>query len=223
MLRSQLKNLKAALPEHPGVSGGEDYINSAVLILLSEISGEMNFILQKRSANVRQGGEIGFPGGAFDPSVDKNTADTAVRETCEEMGLAADEISLIGQCDSVMSISGMLVEGFIGLAEIKDPRILDINPHEVERAFSVPVSFFEKNDPGIYRVNVMAHPSITDRMGHERVIFPAKELGLPERYHKPWGTAALQKVYVYRYDGEIIWGMTARFIFDMVKKIKELK
>ena len=76
--------------------------------------------MQKRSANVRQGGEIGFPGGMFDPITDKNPKDTAVRETIEEMGIARDKIEIIGRTDTVISITGSIVEGFVGFTEIED-------------------------------------------------------------------------------------------------------
>ncbi len=177
--------------------------------------------MQKRSANVRQGGEIGFPGGMFDPIADKNPKDTAVRETIEEMGIARDKIEIIGRTDTVISITGSIVEGFVGFTEIEDISMLKINPKEVERVLAAPVSYFEQNDPEIYKINIMAHPSIIDKKGRKKVIFPAKELSLPERYSRPWGSI-LQKVFVYRYGGEIIWGITARFIYDLVNKIKDV-
>ncbi len=222
MLKSQLKDLAGILPVHPGIIGRDEYTNSSVLILMFEKDNELSFILQKRSANVRQGGEIGFPGGVFDPGRDRNTEDTALRETMEEMGIPRDKIHLIGQTDSLITMSGMIVDGFIAVAEIEDPQKLDINPAEVEKVLSVPVSFFEENDPEIFSVNAVVQSSVIDSSGNEKIIFPAKELDLPERYHKSWG-GSLRKVYLYRYGGELIWGMTARFIFDLAGMIKELK
>jgi 8-oxo-dGTP pyrophosphatase MutT (NUDIX family) len=221
LLKSEINGLAGALPVRPGINGIDEYSRSSVMILMSEIKREMNFILQKRAANVRQGGEIGFPGGMFDPSRDRSPADTAIRETAEEMGITGEDIRIIGQVDSVLSNSGIVVDGFLGVAAVDDPQSLDISPGEVEKVIAAPVSFFESNDPEIYKVNIKAHPSITDRKGRERILFPAKELALPDMYSRPWGSG-MQKVYVYRYENEVIWGITARFIYDIVKRIKSL-
>ncbi|MFZ3129566.1 MAG: hypothetical protein WA125_00300, partial [Desulfosporosinus sp.] len=66
-----------------------------------------------------------------------------------------------------------------------------------------------------------AHPSYTNHTGTEVISFPAKELGLPERYWKPWGNARYN-IFVYRVAGETIWGITARLVRDVIAKIKSL-
>jgi hypothetical protein len=54
--------------------------------------------------------------------------------------------------------------------------------------------------------------------GEEKVLFPAKKLGLPEKYHTSW---PLRKsaVYVYNYKGIIIWGLTAAIIREIASLI----
>ena len=66
MKKDCLKRLVSNLPKHPNVLGISRFFNSAVLIPLVKIDGEYNLIFQKRAANIRQGGDICFPGGGFE-------------------------------------------------------------------------------------------------------------------------------------------------------------
>ncbi len=217
MLKEKLDFLKKKLPACPGINGRDEYINTAVLILLMKIEGELHFIFQKRSEQVRHGGEICFPGGMFDPAMDRNFRDTALRETTEELGIPGNKIEIIGCVDTVVASMGATIDGFVGLAKTKNLEELSINHKEVEKVFTVPVSYFENNKPEIYKARLMVHPSYTDKDGKEIILFPARELNLPEYYSKPWGNA-VQAIYLYRWQDEIIWGITARFIYDLVKK-----
>lgn len=214
-----LEGLQGKLPVVPGIHGKEDYFNSAVLVLLMLINEEYHFVLQKRAVNIRQAGEICFPGGKFDPVQDANYRDTAIRETVEELGVSSDKIRIIGNLDTVVAIMNTTVDSFLGILDISSLENLQINRHEVEQVFAIPVSFFEDNEPETYKVNVRVHPTYVNQAGEEVTIFPAQELGLPERYHKPWGYA-MREVIVYRVQGITIWGMTARLIRDVVIKLR---
>jgi len=77
MNKNDLENLKKKLPPIPGILGKEEYFNAAVLIPLMMINGEYHFLFEKRAAHIRQGGEVCFPGGEFDPEVDTSFQDTA--------------------------------------------------------------------------------------------------------------------------------------------------
>lgn len=162
-----------------------------------------------------------FPGGKFDPKKDKNYQETAVRETEEELGITADRIKIIGPLDTVISTIGTTVDAFLGILDVESLENLSINIPEVERIFTVPVSHFEANEPDVYQVILEVHPSHLNQAGEEVVTFPAKELGLPERYHKQWGNVK-SNIYVYKVNDVTIWGITARLIRDVVRKIKEI-
>jgi 8-oxo-dGTP pyrophosphatase MutT (NUDIX family) len=78
-------------PEHRPREG-------AVLILLypKQAGGELHLVLTRRSDTVADHkGQISFPGGSVDPE-DASTADTALREACEEIGVCSDELRLLG-------------------------------------------------------------------------------------------------------------------------------
>jgi len=219
MDKSMLEDLVKKMPVVPGINGKEEYFNSAVLALLILINGEYHFIFQKRSATIRQAGQICFPGGKFDPDKDADFKETAVRETAEELGVASDKISIIGTLDTIFSVRGTSVDAFLGVIDISSLDDLNINSDEVERIFSVPVSYFEKTEPEVYQVSITASPSYINQAGEEVILLPAKELGLPEMYTRPWGNM-MNNVYVYRVAGVTIWGITARLIRDVIAKIR---
>ena len=58
------------------------YFESAVMMCVANINGKDCFILEKRAKNIRQAGEISFPGGKKDET-DKNFRETAIRESIE--------------------------------------------------------------------------------------------------------------------------------------------
>jgi peroxisomal coenzyme A diphosphatase NUDT7 len=216
-----MEGLREKWPVTPGINGKEERFNSAVLVLLILVDEEYHFVFQKRAANIRQPGEICFPGGKFDPKIDVGFRETAIRETSEELGVAREKISVIGTLDTIIAPMGTTVDAFLGIIDVGSLDNLRISSEEVEKVFTVPVSYFEDIEPEAYEIYFTAHPSYTNQTGAEVISFPAKELGLSERYWKPWGNAPYN-VFVYRVAGEIIWGITARLIRDVIAKIKNL-
>lgn len=221
MKHHHLELLKDLLPVVPGMVDKKELFFSAVLALLASIDGEYHFIFEKRSSNVRQGGQICFPGGQIDPRLDANSQEAAVRETVEELGISKEKITVIGKLDTFIAPLGVSVEGFMGIAQITGLDELKISTSEVERVFSVPVSYFMENKPKEYDTIVRVHPTYLDENGKEVVMFPARELGLAEMYTRPWGERRL-KMYIYNVENEVIWGITSRFINDIVNKLKQL-
>lgn len=211
--------LQQTLSIQPEIRIGEQYVRTAVLVLLVLLDGEYHFVFQKRAPGIRQNGEIGFPGGVCHLE-DTSSQQTAIRETTEEMGIPAEKIRILGALDSLIAPMGALVDAYVGIADIRSLDELNPNVDEVAAVFSVPVSFFESHEPERYETVLKVHPTWPDEVtGKEVVLFPAQELGLPERYAKPWG-GLKHSIYVYRVGQEMIWGITARFIMDVVEKLK---
>lgn len=68
----------------------------------------------------RHAGEISFPGGLADEGED--AASAALREAQEELGLAPEDVELVGALSPVHThVSGILIVPFVGLLG-KDPR-----------------------------------------------------------------------------------------------------
>lgn len=218
----RIEQLESKLPEQPGIHFKEEYVNTAVLVLLVFINGEYHFLLEKRGPNIRQNGEICFPGGVYHPE-DGTPKQTAVRETVEELGIPAEKIKVIGALDTLVAPMGATVDAFVGVADIRNLDEIKPNKDEVEFVFTVPVSYFETHEPEKYRALLKVHPAeVDEKTGEEVVLFPARELGLPDRYSKPWG-GLKHTIYVYQLEQRVIWGITARFIVDVVNRLKAEK
>lgn len=207
--------LRKKLPERPELIDKEEYFTSSVLIPFVKISSTDSLLFEKRSADIRQGGEISFPGGEFNKEVDKTLREAAIRETIEELGVKREKINVIGQL-GIHIIPGVVVNAFVANIEIESVEEINFDEKEVEKVFSVPVSFFKENPPEVHHINLEAHPYYIDEKGKRIDLLPVEKLKLPSRYSKPWGRFK-RKVYFYNYDGEVIWGITAALIKNVVE------
>lgn len=221
MIRREFEQIKDFFGFDVGINGKDELFNSVVLVLLVEYEEEYHFIFEKRSAHIRQGGEICFPGGKID-DLDDSLEKTAIRETTEEMGIPPSRIKIVGRLNTVVALMGATVDGFIGVTDILLNEI-KTNTDEVESIIIIPVSYFENNEPEKHSVKVTVHPSYIDQeTGEEIILLPVEELGLPERYRNPWGNYH-QKILVYKTEYGPIWGITARLIFEFIEKVKFFK
>ncbi len=111
---------------------------AAVLMPLWERDGRVHVVFTKRNAHLpHHPGQISFPGGAVDPA-DSDLAETALRETCEEIGVCQGLVEVVGRLDQVLTITNFLVTPYLGLV---DPQAdFRPNPVEVERLVVVPLS-----------------------------------------------------------------------------------
>lgn len=198
----------------PGIMDRENYFNSVVLVPFIMINNECHILFQKRAADIRQGGEICFPGGGYDLGKE-TTKEAVIRETVEELGIEKNKIELDARLDTVVAPMGAVVDVFAGKLLVEDIQEMNINRHEVERVFIIPFKYFLENKPEIYQVRLEVQPSYVNSNNEKIELFPVKELGIPERYTEPWG-GKLHDVYVYKYDGEVIWGLTSRIVVSLV-------
>ncbi len=197
----------------------ENYTNFAVLLLLTEVEGNLHFVFEKRAKSIPQGGEVSFPGGEFERGVDESYRDTAIRETVEELGVDEEDLEILGRLGTLISPLGVAIEGFVGILRNCDVKKLKFNCEEVAEVFSVPLDFFINNEPKLYKVKVEIQPSYIDEEGKEKILLPARELGFPKRYSAPWSRIS-HGIYHYEYQHEKIWGITAHLIQEFVKRIK---
>jgi 8-oxo-dGTP pyrophosphatase MutT (NUDIX family) len=206
----------------PGILDSEEYVNTAILVLLLFQNGEYHFVFQKRNSLIRQGGEVCFPGGIVESEQDKSFQETVIRETYEELGIPEDKLTILGGLDTLVHPNGLIINAFLGVANITGIKEMTINTSEVDYVFTVPVSHFEHSAPARYTANIKFHPTYTDlETGREIVLFPAENLGLPKTYTRPWGMGKY-RILVYPVNNEVIWGITAKYVYDVVKKLKQL-
>ena len=211
-----IHHLIANLPLTPSVLDKDEYFNAVVLIPLIKLEGEYHIVFEKRAINIKQGGEISFPGGGADDGEPRKN--TAIRETVEELGIERSNIVIHGRMDTQVGSSRITIDAFLGELMIDSLEELDINKDEVEEVFSIPISYFVDNPAQVYAVMTQTFPIIIDEDGNEEILLPSKELGFPEKYHRAW-SGGKHPVYVYPTEYGAIWGITARFIRDLVSRL----
>ena len=209
-------------PDKPYLIGGDDAMKAAVFVPFAEIDGTEYVLFEKRASGIRQEGEICFPGGAYDAVRDRSFLETAIRETVEELGIKADLISADIHLGYLVANIGASVEIFAGRIKISGKSDLNINRNEVESIHFVPLSFFLENTPDKYKLQIEIKSLSENEEGEKTILFPARQLGLPEKYHNSW-RGRNPDIYVYKYDDIVIWGLTANIIREISEIIKEDK
>ena len=107
--------------------------------LMEQTSGDLLVLLTQRSAELKlHAGQISFPGGRMEGH-DPDIAATALRETHEEVGIAAEQVSVIGYLDPMPTVTGYAVTATVGI--VSEGATVAVDRNEVEYAFEVPLSF----------------------------------------------------------------------------------
>ncbi|HCV00569.1 MAG TPA: CoA pyrophosphatase [Dehalococcoidia bacterium] len=140
------EELRSALQSYqPGRMDRPDAIPAAALLLLYERDDGVHVLFQERSYQVEHHkGEISFPGGARDEK-DGSAAGTALRETYEEVGVAPDDVDLLGELDEIWTISNFRLRTFVGW--LQDwPYPFQLQQSEVAALLEVPLGYLA--EPG---------------------------------------------------------------------------
>lgn len=175
----------------------------AVLLPLIEVNGEWHILYEVRSSALEtQPGEVSFPGGRVEDG--ESPLQAALRETCEELGIAPEQIEYAGELDFIASPYNFMLHAYAGILRNVSQSAIRFSADEVERVVAVPLSFFLRTVPEKYMGEVDIHFAED---------FP---------YHLiPNGTAYRWRkgqypVYFYIYGEIVIWGITARLTLNFV-------
>jgi 8-oxo-dGTP pyrophosphatase MutT (NUDIX family) len=108
---------------------------AGVLALIFPKADVLHVVLTRRTDTLRgHSGQISFPGGKRDPEDISFTA-TALRETCEELGICDDEVEVIGQL-SRFYIPPSHFNVYPTVGYIPYEPLFSPNPYEVAEVFS---------------------------------------------------------------------------------------
>lgn len=176
---------------------------SAVVIPLVKVDGEYRVLYEKRAASLEhQPSEICFPGGGVEEGEIPRTA--AIRETVEELLVSDDQIEILAELDPAVGPSGAPIWPFV--AELHGYENT-FSSDEVEKVFTVPLSWFCQNPPERYMTQLATVP------GED---FPFELIPGGKNY--PWRRKNHEIVF-YRYPEAVIWGVTAKITDEFLKKL----
>lgn len=178
--------------------------DAAVLLPLVNTPDGISVLFEVRAAKLGwQPGDVCFPGGRAECS-DDSFAATALRETCEELGLDAEDVQLIGGLNYLVTHMGPIIHPYVGC--IKDINKINFNKDEVDEIFTVPLTFLIDNPPRV------AHMELANKAGDD---FP---FDLLPRQPREWRKRKGYNVYFYEYGGHVIWGLTARILHGFLNR-----
>ncbi|MDH3764167.1 MAG: CoA pyrophosphatase [Gammaproteobacteria bacterium] len=163
---------------------------AAVMVpfLRIEESWHILYIRRAHYEGDRHSGQVAFAGGKRDEGDDSLLA-TALRETEEEVGIAADDIEVLGHINHHHTISEFQVRPYVAL--MPWPYRLTLDEIEVARAFTMPLNWLAQE--ANYRTEERVHPES----------------------NRPWPV-----VYYDLYDGEMLWGATARMTLSLIDVLR---
>ena len=121
----------------------DQFINSAIVFLIiphDDKPYDLVLIRRTKRANDKHSGEMSFPGGKFDPSLDVSYLDTALRELNEELGIPRKNVKILGALDDHLTPKGFIITAFIGT--IDEGQQFIKQDGEVEEIVKIPVTFF---------------------------------------------------------------------------------
>jgi 8-oxo-dGTP pyrophosphatase MutT (NUDIX family) len=185
-LLNDIGDLHPEAEEYPAGFFNADPKPASVLMPLFRERGDWHMLFIRRSEheNDRHSGQVAFPGGKVD-TTDRSPVAAALREAHEEIGLAPENVRVLGCMKEYRTISNYLVSPVV--SEIRWPLSLTPDSREVSRIFSIPMRWLA--DPDNY---------VTSR----RIL---KEFD-----------ARLQVIHYRRFDGELLWGITARLTLSLI-------
>jgi len=159
---------------------------AAVLCLFVQRQNGWHIVLTQRPETMpSHPGQISFPGGKKEPG--EAVADTALRETEEEIGVGPEAITLLGRLPSFDAVSSFRVTPFVGVLD-NAVRMVP-NPREVEDIFEVPASFLLNPENH--------HPRTVFFDGADHVLIDMPYDGLDGVHRNIWGMTAMMIFRLY--------------------------
>lgn len=167
---------------------------AAVLVPLVREHGAWHvlFIRRAHREGDRHSGQVAFPGGMREAN-DRDLEHTALRETEEELGLDAAHVNVITCLRAYTTVSDFRVTPVVGIVD-DWPLPLTLQALEVARAFTMPLDWLRRRENFTFRAR--RDMDRQSALHHPIIVF------------EPW-------------DGETLWGATARMTVNFIKAIDD--
>lgn len=121
---------------------------------------------------------------------DRDETATALREAWEEIGLNPQDVQVLGHLGKIDTISNYRVTPVVGWLP-RYPYPFHLQTGEVARVFTIPYDFLAQ--PGVYEERQRALPG---------------------------NGTILKAVYFREYDGETLWGASARMMLELIRLLQ---
>ena len=145
-IKHVIENLKDLLAIRPILRIHDSKMKvSAVLVPVFLKNGQYHLLFIQRTERVKEHkGQISFPGGSYEKA-DGSLLNTALREAQEEIGLAPDDVKILGELDdTATATSNYIISPFIGL--IPYPYSFKPDKWETEELIEIPIiALLDKN------------------------------------------------------------------------------
>ncbi|RDY24252.1 CoA pyrophosphatase [Romboutsia maritimum] len=199
-IKNKFKNYK------PYINGHKDMKKASVLIPIIKKDDCYHILFEVRSKNLRnQPNEISFPGGKIEDC--ETPYNTAIRETCEELGTFEENITIISEIDLLITPSNLIIHPYVG--QIKNISNLNINKDEVDHIFLVPITHLIKTKPLLYNNIVKIIPN--EKFPYDII---------PNNHNYKFDTGNYPVLF-YNYENYVIWGITAKILENFLDLITE--
>lgn len=202
-----LNSIETGIAAHiPGLLDGKR--SYAVLVPLVERADGLYVLYEVRAMTLRrQPGEVCFPGGRIEG--EETPEQCAVRETWEELGIAEEDIRVLGRLDFIAHRANFIMYPILAVIPGAAVDRMKLSAAEVGETFEVPLAHLLATDPIEYDYDLIPTPARD---------FPYELLNIPRDYQWQKGS---ENVPVYPWQGHAIWGLTGRITRHLVRLVRQ--
>ena len=168
--------------------------SAAILIPIVRDKDEPALLMEVRSLNVRQPGEVCFPGGHIEAG--ETWIDAALRETYEELGIRPSSVHVLPGMEPEWHREKKYVYPVLAEIDPFEPERLLLRREEVSEVFTMPLAWLLSHEPAVY--------DISDPESEKLPVILRQYL---RNYKRGPNTT-----YYWAYEQYGIWGLTARFL-----------
>ena len=186
------ERIKTSVPEE---KKGVHSPSAAVLIPIVLDKDEPALLMEVRSLNVLQPGEVCFPGGHIEAG--ENCVDTALRETYEELGIRTSSVNVLQRMEPEWHLEKMFVYPVLAEIDPFEPERLLLRQEEVSEVFTIPFAWLLSHEPAVY-----------DLSDPESETLPV----VLRKYLRNYKRGSNTTTFYWAYEQYGIWGLTARLL-----------
>ena len=125
--------------------------SAAILIPIVRDKDEPALLMEVRSLNVLQPGEVCFPGGHIEAG--ENCVDAALRETYEELGIRPSSVNVLQRMEPERHLEKMFVYPVLAEIDPFEPERLLLRQEEVSEVFTMPFAWLLSHEPAVYDIS----------------------------------------------------------------------